>query len=93
MNSDFIQSVLIKLIIAGGTWYATKNGVAFDGSTLSVFAGSLVAAGAAGFRLYQGYSMKKVPEASVAVAVPVTHPAANAQPGDTVTNLTGKVVG
>lgn len=91
MNSDFIQSVAVKVLIALGTWYATKNGVTFDGSTLSVFAGALVAAGAAGWRLYQGYSMKKVPEASTAIAT--TGAAAVAQVGDHVVNVAGKVVG
>ncbi len=68
MNSDFIESVLVKVIIAAGTAWATKHAYTIDGSTLQVFAGSLVAAGAAGYRLYQGYAMKKVPEAAIVVA-------------------------
>lgn len=91
MNSDFIQSVIVKIIIAAGSAWAAKHAYSIDGSTLQVLAGSLAAAGAAGVRIYQGYEMKKVPEASVAVAT--TGAAAVAQIGDHVANVSGKVVG
>lgn len=92
MNSDFIQSVAVKAIIAACVWWASKHAYSIDGSTVQVFAASIVGAGAAGYRIYQGYATKKVPEASVAIAVPAYHPATVAQVGDNV-SVTGKVVG
>lgn len=65
MNSDFLESFLIKVIIAGGTAWATKHAVTIDGSDLQMFAGGLVAAGAAAYRLYWAYGQKKVPAAAV----------------------------
>lgn len=67
MNSDFIQSVAVKVIIAAGSAWATKHAYSIDGSTLQIFAGSLAAAGAAGWRIYQGYATKKVPETAIVV--------------------------
>ena len=91
MNSDFIQSALIKAVIAAGTWWATKNGVTVDGSTWQMIGGALFALGAAGLRLYQAYGQKKVPETSTAIAT--IGPASVAQVGDHVANVSGKVVG
>lgn len=95
MNSDFIQSVIVKIIIAAGSAWAAKHAYSIDGSTLQIFAGSLAAAGAAGWRLYQGYATKKVPETSVAIQVTGAGAAnvASVPVGVNVANVTGKVVG
>lgn len=89
MNSDFVQSVLVKLIIAAGSAWAAKHAYAIDGSALQMFAGGLAAAGAAGWRIYQGYATKKVPETAIAINPAVPNPA---QVGDRAT-VSGKVVG
>ena len=70
MNSDFIQSALVKVVIAGGTYWATRNGVAVDGSTWQAVGAALFALGAAGYRLHQAWGQRKVPE--TAVVVPTT---------------------
>jgi hypothetical protein len=70
MNSDFIQSALVKAVIAGGTYWATRNGVAVDGSTWQAVGAALFALGAAGYRLYQAYGQRKVPQ--TVVVVPAT---------------------
>lgn len=93
MNSDFIQSALVKAVIMAGTWWATKNGMAVDGSTWQMIGAALFALGAGGLRLYQAYGQKKVPVDSVAIDVPPSHPASVAQVGDRVSNVAGKVVG
>jgi uncharacterized membrane protein len=93
MNSDFIQSAIVKAVIAGGTYWATRNGMSVDGSTWQMIGAALAALAIGGARLYQAYGQKKVPQASVAIAVPVSHPAAVAQVGDNVANVSGKVVG
>lgn len=67
MNSDFIQSTVVKVIIAGGTYWATKNGVTVDGSTWQMIGAGLFALGAGGYRLYQAYGTRKVPETAIVV--------------------------
>lgn len=91
MNSDEIESIVVKAIIAGGSIWATKHGYTVDGSALQMFAGGIAAAGAGAWGIYRHWGMKKVPEASIAIAT--TGAAAVAQPGDHVANVTGKVVG
>jgi hypothetical protein len=67
VNSDFIQSALVKAVIAAGTYWATRNGVTVDGSTWQAVGAALCALGAAGYRLYQAYGQRKVPATAVVV--------------------------
>jgi hypothetical protein len=67
MNSDFIQSALVKIVIAAGTYWATKNGLTVDGSTWQMIGGALFALGAGGYRLYQAYDQKKVATSAIVV--------------------------
>lgn len=62
MNSDEIESLIVKAIIAAGTAWATKHGVTVDGSSLQMLAGGVVAAGAGAWGVYRHWNMKKVPE-------------------------------
>jgi hypothetical protein len=70
VNSDEIESIIVKAIIAAGTAWATKHGVTVDGSSLQMFAGGIVAAGAGAWGVYRHWGMKKVPQ--TAVVVPTT---------------------
>jgi uncharacterized membrane protein YebE (DUF533 family) len=67
MNSDEIESIIVKAIIAAGTAWATKHGVTVDGSALQMLAGGIVAAGAGAYGVYRHWGMKKVPESAVVV--------------------------
>lgn len=86
MNSDFIQSALVKIVIAAGTYWATKEGLSVDGSTWQTIGGALAVLAAAGYRLYQAWDQKKVPAASTAVATA-------GGPAPVGATVTGKVVG
>jgi uncharacterized membrane protein YebE (DUF533 family) len=69
MNSDEIESIIVKAIIAAGTAWATKHGVTVDGSALQMFAGGVVAAGAGAYGVYRHWGMKKVPQSAVVVPI------------------------
>jgi hypothetical protein len=75
-------------VIAGGTYWATRNGMSVDGSTWQMIGAALAALAIGGARLYQAYGQKKVPQDAVAIQ---TGAPSNGIPAGTT--VTGKVVG
>lgn len=101
MNSDFIQSAIVKIAIALGSAWAMKQGVTVDGSTWQMIGAALFALGAGGYRLVQAYGQRKVPAAAVVVqpapGTPTTPPAGKTITGTVVALalicLTGALLG
>lgn len=90
LMSDATESLLIKVIIALATAWATKNGVTVDGDSLQMLAAGLVGTAAGAYGIYRHWGMKKVPINSVAIATAA--PPLPTAVGAT-TQITGKIVG
>lgn len=89
MNSDEIQSLIVKVLLMVLTPLGTKFGI--DGNTVAAVAAWIAGGIVLGYGIYSHWNMKKVPENSTAIATRQPMPVGSIVPPQVATSA--KVVG